>query len=97
MLLMQKPDSCVLPCQAPKNDRGAPINNYIIERFDSDTDKCIKAATSRFHHCTIENLLPNKPYQFLIFAENIFRAGELSKPTKTVLTSSNKNSMESQE
>ncbi len=34
----------------------------------------------------MENLLPNKQYQFRILAENIFGAGAPSEPTKTVQT-----------
>lgn len=71
---------------APENDGGSYITNYVIERFDADTGKWTRAATSRSAHCTVENLLPKKSYQFRILAENIFGLSEPSEPTKTVQT-----------
>ncbi|CAF1374548.1 unnamed protein product [Adineta steineri] len=62
------------------------LTDVTIENLESDTGKWIKAATSRFPRCIVENLLPNKQYQFHILAEYIFGAGEPVEPTKTVQT-----------
>ena len=35
----------------------------------------------------MDNLIPNKSYQFRILAENTFGCGEPSEPTKTIQTS----------
>ena len=59
----------------------------MIEKLDPDTGKWTKAGTSRFAHTIVENLLPNKQYQFRILAENIFGAGPASEPTKPIQTS----------
>ena len=75
-----------LAWHAPEDNGGSYITNYIIERLDPDSGKWIRTATSRFTHCTIENLIPNKSYQFRILAENIFGVSEPSEPTKTVQT-----------
>jgi hypothetical protein len=83
-------DSVTLSWKAPEEDGGSYIMNYIIEKLDPDTGKWVKAGTSRFPHTTIDNLIPNKQYQFRILAENIFGAGEPSEPTKAVLTSGTK-------
>ena len=79
-------DSATLSWRPPEDDGGSYITNYIIEKLQPDTGKWVKAAISRFPRCTVENLLPNKPYQFRILAENMFGAGEPSEPTKTVQT-----------
>ncbi len=83
-------DTVTLSWKAPEDDGGSYVTNYIIEKLEPDTGKWIKAGTSRFPHTTLENLIPNKPYQFRILAENIFGAGEPSAPTKTVQTSGKK-------
>jgi titin len=80
-------DSVSLSWRPPEEDGGSYITNYVIEKLEPDTGKWVKAATSRSPRCTVENLLPNKQYQFRILAENIFGAGEPSEPTKTVQTS----------
>ena len=79
-------DSVSLSWRPPEEDGGSYVTNYIIEKLEPDTGKWVKAATSRSPRCTVENLLPNKQYQFRILAENIFGAGEPSEPTKTVQT-----------
>jgi len=79
-------DTVTLSWKAPEDDGGSYVTNYIIEKLEPDTGKWVKAGTSRFPHTTVENLLPNKQYQFRILAENIFGAGEPSEPTKTVQT-----------
>lgn len=82
-------DSVKLTWRAPEDDGGSFVTNYIVEKLDPDTGKWMKACTSRFAHCNVENLLPNKQYQFRILAENIFGAGPPSEPTKTVQTLGN--------
>ncbi len=79
-------DSVVLSWRAPEDNGGSYITNYVIEKLDPSTGKWIKAATSRTPRCTVENLLPNKPYQFRIIAENNHGVGEPSEPTKTIQT-----------
>ncbi len=79
-------ESVTLSWTAPEDDGGSYITNYLIEKLDPDTGKWIKAATSRSPRCTVENLLPNKPYQFRIIAQNIHGSGQPSEPTKTVQT-----------
>ena len=75
-----------LSWHVPKSDGGSYITNYIIEKYDPDTGRWTKAATSRFPRCNVENLLPNKLYQFRVIAENINGTSEPSEPTKTIQT-----------
>jgi len=79
-------ESVALSWQPPEDDGGSYITNYLVEKLDPDTGKWIKAATSRSPRCTVENLLPNKPYQFRVIAQNVHGSGEPSEPTKTVQT-----------
>lgn len=79
-------DTATLSWKPPLDDGGSYVTNYIIEKLDPDTNRWIKAGTSRFPHTTVENLVPKKQYQFRILAENIFGASEPSEPTKTVQT-----------
>ncbi len=79
-------ESVALSWQPPEDDGGSYITNYLVEKLDPDTGKWIKAASSRSPRCTVENLIPNKPYQFRIIAQNVHGSGEPSEPTKTVQT-----------
>ncbi|CAF1142161.1 unnamed protein product [Rotaria sordida] len=79
-------DSVELSWRPPENDGGSYITNYIIEKLDPDTGKWVKAGISRFPHYNVQNLLPNKSYQFRVTAENVHGAGEPSKPTQPVQT-----------
>ena len=79
-------DSVKLSWRAPEDNGGSYVTNYIIEKLDPETGKWMKVTTSRFPHCNVENLIPNKSYQFRILAENIYGAGEPSEPTKSVQT-----------
>lgn len=77
-------DFVKLSWQAPEDNGGSYITNYVIERLDPDTGKWLRTSTSRFTHCNLENLIPNKSYQFRVSAENIYGVGEPSDPSKTV-------------
>ena len=72
-------DSIGLSWHPPENDGGSFVKNYVVEKLDPDTGKWVKAATSRSPRCTVENLIPNKPYQFRVVAENAHGAGEPSQ------------------
>jgi len=77
-------DFVKLSWTAPEDNGGSYITNYVIERLDPDTGKWLRTATSRFTHCNLENLIPNKSYQFRVSAENIYGVGEPSDPSKAV-------------
>jgi hypothetical protein len=79
-------ESVALSWQPPEDDGGSFITNYVVEKLDPDTGKWVRAATSRAPRCTVDNLIPNKPYQFRIIAQNNLGSGEPSEPTKTVQT-----------
>lgn len=81
-------DTVGLSWQAAEDDGGSYITNYLVEKLDPDTGKWVKAAISRSPRCVVENLLPNKPYQFRITAQNAHGSGEPSEPTKSVQTDS---------
>lgn len=80
-------DSVALSWQPPADDGGSYITNYIVEKFDPDTGRWTKAATSRSPRCNVENLIPNKSYQFRVIAENVHGTSQPSEPTKSVQTS----------
>lgn len=80
-------DTIKLNWRAPEDDGGSLITNYIIEKLDPDTGKWAKVGTSRFAHAMLENLQPNKPYQFRVTAENVFGPGPVSEPSNVVQTS----------
>jgi hypothetical protein len=76
--------SVKLSWHAPEDNGGSYITNYVIEKLDPDTGRWMKVMTSRFPHCMIENLIPNKSYQFRVSAENILGVGEPSAPTTSI-------------
>ena len=68
-----KPDSCVLTWKAPKNDGGAPISNYIIEKFDTKKGEWQKVSSScRVPFYEVNGLTEGSEYKFRVSAENIY-------------------------
>jgi titin len=77
-------DAVKLTWRAPDDDGGSYITNYVVEKLDPDTGKWTRATSSRSAHCMVENLIPDKSYQFRVSAENVFGVGQPSEPTKTI-------------
>lgn len=89
-------NSVGLSWRPPENDGGSFVKNYIVEKFDPEVGKWLRAAVTRSPHCTVENLIPNRPYQFRVIAENAHGTGQPSEPSQSVQTTG-KNSDEKDE
>ncbi|XP_061166987.1 twitchin-like isoform X9 [Saccostrea echinata] len=77
------PDSCVLTWNAPKDDGGSPISNYVVEKMDLDTGKW--EPVSKFVRGTnyeVMGLTEGHEYKFRVSAENQFG---VSEPLETSL------------
>jgi hypothetical protein len=68
-----KPDSCVLAWKPPKHDGGAPISNYIIEKFDAKKGDWQKVSSfCRVPFYEVTGLNEGSEYKFRVSAENIY-------------------------
>lgn len=68
-----RPDSCVLTWKPPKNDGGAPISNYIIEKFDTKKGEWQKVSSfCRVPFYEVTGLNEGSEYKFRVSAENIY-------------------------
>jgi len=68
-----KPDSCLLTWKPPKNDNGAPISNYIIEKFDTKKNQWQKVSSfCRVPFYEVTGLDEGAEYKFRVSAENVY-------------------------
>ncbi|XP_065941807.1 twitchin isoform X18 [Magallana gigas] len=77
------PDSCVLTWNAPKEDGGSPISNYVVEKMDTRTGAW--EPVSKFVRGTnyeVMGLAEGHEYKFRVSAENQFGRSE---PLETYL------------
>ena len=81
-------DSCKLKWEPPEDDGGEPIENYVIERMDTDTGRWVQVCTSKTPEAEVSGLTEGKEYQFRVRAVNL--EGE-SDPLETELPTLAKN------
>jgi hypothetical protein len=66
-------DSCVLKWDAPKQDGGAPITNYVIEKFDAKKNSWQKVSSfCRMPTYEVTGLEEGHQYKFRVSADNIY-------------------------
>jgi hypothetical protein len=81
-----KSDSCVLTWKAPKNDGGAPISNYIIEKFDTKKGEWQKVSSfCRVPFYEVVGLNEGSEYKFRVSAENIYGQSQPLECSKAVV------------
>uniref|UniRef100_A0A915DB47 Titin n=1 Tax=Ditylenchus dipsaci TaxID=166011 RepID=A0A915DB47_9BILA len=69
--------SCRLFWKAPKDDGGAPITNYVVEKYRLGVDVWDKVSSFvRGTDCLVMELVENERYKFRIFAENQYGLSE---------------------
>lgn len=86
-------DSVNLTWNAPANDGGSKIINYIIEKCATTAERWIRVGQSRETRYTIVNLFGKTRYQFRVIAENKFGQSKPSEPTDPVVTKEDKSRM----
>ncbi|XP_023931299.1 twitchin isoform X3 [Lingula anatina] len=78
----QTDKSVLLSWQAPLNNGGSIISQYIIEKRELPSESWTRCGTCRFNTYTVENLSPDKEYQFRVIAENFYGRSPPSEPTE---------------
>lgn len=81
------PESCILHWQNPEDDGGSAVSNYIVEKREKGSNSW--SPVSRFvrgNKCGVNDLEPNKEYEFRVTAVNENGPGdehlETDKPIK---------------
>lgn len=65
-------DSCVLSWQAPEDDGGAEISNYVVEKRDTKTNTWVPvSAFVPGTSITVPKLVEGHEYEFRVMAENV--------------------------
>lgn len=63
-------DSCKLKWEPPEDDGGEPIENYVVERMDTDTGRWVPVCTTKLPEAEVGGLTEGKEYQFRVRAVN---------------------------
>ncbi|XP_055385446.1 twitchin isoform X34 [Condylostylus longicornis] len=78
-------EGCKLDWQPPKDDGGAPIDHYIVEKMDVESGRWLPAGKSREPHCEINNLVPGQEYKFRVIAVNAEGESEPLEADKSII------------
>lgn len=63
-------DGCKLKWEPPEDDGGEPIENYVVERMDTDTGRWVPVCTTKLPEAEVGGLTEGKEYQFRVRAVN---------------------------
>ncbi|KAG1672466.1 Twitchin [Nymphon striatum] len=73
-------EGCKLKWDKPEDDGGQPIENYLVEKMDTETGRWVPVGTTKTPEMDVEGLVPGKEYKFRVKAANA--EGE-SEPLET--------------
>ncbi|KAL0267677.1 UNVERIFIED_CONTAM: hypothetical protein PYX00_009872 [Menopon gallinae] len=76
-------EGCKLKWKKPKDDGGAPIEGYVVEKFDTDTGMWLPVGKCKDPEMEVTGLTPGHEYKFRVKACN--KEGE-SEPLETLGT-----------
>lgn len=63
-------EGCKLQWSPPEDDGGQPIDNYVVERMDTDTGRWVQVCTTKGTEAEVGGLTEGKEYQFRVRAVN---------------------------
>ena len=78
-------NGCKIAWKPPKDDGGAPIEHYIVEKYDVDTGIWSLVGTSPTCDITCNDLEPGKEYEFRVRAVNSEGESENLKSLKPIV------------
>lgn len=73
-------EGCKLSWDPPEDDGGEPVQQYVVEKMDTETGRWIPVLTTKEPGAEITGLTPGKDYKFRVKAVNA--EGE-SEPLET--------------
>lgn len=65
-----KADGCKLKWEKPEDDGGEPVENYVVERMDTETGRWVPVCTTKEPECDVTGLNEGKDYMFRVKAVN---------------------------
>jgi predicted phage tail protein len=63
-------EGCKLKWEPPEDDGGVPLENYVVERMDTDTGRWVPVCTTKTPEAEVGGLTEGKEYQFRVRAVN---------------------------
>lgn len=63
-------EGCKLKWDKPEDDGGQPIENYVVEKMDTETGRWVPVGTTKTPEMEVEGLVPGKEYKFRVKAAN---------------------------
>ena len=81
-------EGCKLDWEPPEDDGGEPIQQYVVEKMDTETGRWVPVLTTKEPGAEITGLVPGKDYKFRVKAVN--PEGE-SEPLETDKATTAKN------
>lgn len=65
-----KADGCKLKWEPPEDDGGEPIENYVVERMDTESGRWVPVCTTKTPEADVTGLNEGKDYLFRVKAVN---------------------------
>lgn len=63
-------EGCKLAWDPPEDDGGEPIQQYVVEKMDTETGRWVPVLTTKEPGAEITGLIPGKDYKFRVKAVN---------------------------
>lgn len=63
-------EGCKLKWDKPEDDGGEPVQQYVVEKMDTDTGRWVPVMTTKEPEAEVKGLIPGKEYKFRVRAVN---------------------------
>lgn len=83
-------DSCLVFWKPPKDDGGAKINNYFLDKREKKQNKWIACTSNEIHetHFSVKGLLEGFEYEFRVKCENMGGESDWSEVSEAIIPKS---------
>lgn len=78
-------EGCSLKWNPPEDDGGVPIENYLVEKLDTETGRWVPAGRTKEPKIDLNNLEPGHEYKFRVSAVNAEGVSEPLEAEQTIV------------